>query len=84
MTAAAIQPNAPRRWLRFSLRMLLVFMLLASIGLGWLGSTLLRVRKQRAIVAQIEAAGGWVFCSHQFPLDGKAQSSLSPLCSPRA
>jgi Leucine Rich repeat len=58
----------PRRWLQFSLRTLLVFTLLASAFFGWLGSILVRVRKQREIVAQIQSNDGAV--SYHFLHDG--------------
>lgn len=58
-------PKRPRRWLRFSLRTMLVLMVLTSLALGWLGNTLIRVRQQREIVAEIEAAGGKILYEYQ-------------------
>jgi internalin A len=78
MADAPTATKPPRRWLRFSLRTLLVFMLLASIGLAWLGNTLLRVRKQRAIVTQIEAAGGRVFYDYQVGWTAKPRDPPGP------
>ncbi len=49
-----------RRFLQFSLRSLLVFVLLVSIGMSWLGVKLQRARKQREAVEAIEKAGGFV------------------------
>jgi hypothetical protein len=55
------------RWLtpRFSLRTFLLFVLILSVALGWLGKLYLRTRQQRAIIAQIKEAGGSV--SYQPP-----------------
>jgi len=36
-----------RRWFQFSLRSVLIFVLLVSIGLSWLGVKLERARRQR-------------------------------------
>jgi len=47
-----------RRWLQFSLRSLLAFVLLVSIGMSWLGVKLERARKQGEAVEIIEKAGG--------------------------
>lgn len=49
-----------RRWLRFSLRGLLLFMLLLSLPLGWLGMKLANKREERKLVEQIEATEGTV------------------------
>lgn len=46
-----------RRWFQFSLRTLLVVVLLVSIGMSWLGG----VWRQREAVEVIEKAGGSVF-----------------------
>jgi Leucine Rich Repeat (LRR) protein len=47
-----------RRPFQFSLRSLLVFVLLVSIGMSWLGVKIGRARKQREAVEAIEKAGG--------------------------
>jgi hypothetical protein len=47
----------PPRWLRFSLRALLLVVTLPAI---WLGITVNQIRTQRAAVHQIQAAGGTV------------------------
>ncbi len=49
-----------RRWLQFSLRTLLVFVLLVSIGMSWFAVKMAKVRKQREAVEVIEKAGGFV------------------------
>ena len=47
-----------RRWFQYSLRTLLVLMLLACIGMGWIAVKLQQVRRERAAVAAIEGLGG--------------------------
>ena len=49
-----------RRWFQYSLRTLLVLMLLACIGMGWFAVKMQQVKKERAAVAAIEGLGGWV------------------------
>ena len=56
----------PRRFLQFSLRSLLVFVLLASIGMSWLGVKLERARRQREAVEAVVKAGGWVYYDYEF------------------
>ena len=48
-----------RRWFQYSLRTLLVLMLLVCIGMGWLAVKMQRVRREREAVAAIERLGGW-------------------------
>ena len=50
-------PKPRRRWFRFSLRSLLLFVVLVGIPLGWLGSKVNRARKQRAVVAELQKLG---------------------------
>ena len=71
----ATTPKPRRRWFRFSLRTLLVLMLLACIGMGWLGVKMQQVRRQRDAVAAMERLGGVVHWVHDYPdvgLQGKA------------
>ena len=52
-------PDKPRRWLpRFSLRTLLLFMLVCGIALIPLAWKLEQARKQREIVAWVHEMGG--------------------------
>jgi hypothetical protein len=55
----------PRRWLQFSLRAIVVFTVLVSIGLACLGNILVRVRRQRAAIARVEALGGQAVYDYQ-------------------
>jgi hypothetical protein len=50
----------PRRFFQFSLRTLLVFVLLVSIGMSWLGVKLDRARRQREAVIAVGRWGGSV------------------------
>jgi hypothetical protein len=52
------QPN--RRRLQFSLRSLLLFVLVFSIAFSWFGARLRKAERQRAAVEEFEKAGGWV------------------------
>lgn len=54
-------PPRKRRWFRFSLRTLLVFVVVLSLPLGWFAWMWESAREQRRIVAKIEAAGGKVY-----------------------
>ena len=49
-----------RRFLQFSLRALLVFVLLVSVGMSWFAVKLERARRQKEAVEAIEKAGGEV------------------------
>jgi hypothetical protein len=57
-----------RRWYQFSLRRLLVFAMLVSIGMCWVGVKLCRARKQRIAVEAIVRAGGFV--TYDFVMEG--------------
>jgi hypothetical protein len=67
MPVATSDPSPKRRWWpRYSLRTFLVAMLLVGVGLGCLGIYWNRLRRQRQIVAKIEAADGEVLYDYQF------------------
>jgi hypothetical protein len=53
-------PKPRRRWFQFTLRTLLVLMLLVCIGMGWLGVKMQQTRKQRAAINAIVHGGGRV------------------------
>jgi len=49
-----------RRWLRFSLRTLIVLMLVLGAGLGWFAREVQKARAQREAATAIEKLGGSV------------------------
>jgi hypothetical protein len=53
-------PTPRRRWFQFSLRTLMVFVVVTSVPLGWLGIKVKEARKQRESVRAIEKLGGTV------------------------
>lgn len=52
--------RAYQRWLQFSLRTLLIAVVLLSLPLSWFGTRLAKARKQREAVAAIKRLGGSV------------------------
>jgi hypothetical protein len=61
MDATETRPASPRfSWFRYRLRTLLVLMLLASVGMSWLGVQLRTKRKEMATVTAILELGGRV------------------------
>ena len=68
MTATEPQPAAPkpkRRWFQYSLRTLLLFMLLVSIGMSWVAVKMQQARRQKEAVEAIEKVGGGVIYDYQ-------------------
>lgn len=60
VTAPDNPPKSRRRWLRFSLRTLLVVMLLFGVGFGVLGMMANEARRQRKVVADLIEMGAYV------------------------
>ncbi|MCE9547089.1 MAG: hypothetical protein K8T25_16565 [Planctomycetia bacterium] len=86
-------PRSRRRWFQYSLRTLLVFVLVASVGCGCLAN---QARREREAIAWVEKMGGYVGYDHEaqnwwrkllrFPepvfmvnIYGKKVNDLSPL-----
>ncbi|MCY2987709.1 MAG: hypothetical protein NTY19_07585 [Planctomycetota bacterium] len=59
-TTPPTTPKPRRRWLQFSLRTLLVLMLVLGCGFGWLGREVQRARTQQRTAAAISKVGGQV------------------------
>ena len=60
-----------RRWLRFSLRTLLIVVTVLSVPLGWVGWEMGQVRRERATIAWVEEMGGYVsFHTEEDPFGG--------------
>jgi hypothetical protein len=59
------RPKPKRRWFQFSLRTLLVFVLLVSIGMSWFAARMTKARRQKKAVQAIERAGGMVSYDYQ-------------------
>ena len=59
MSTASVPPGPkPRRRLQFSLRTLMVLVVIVSLPLGWLACRLNQAREQRAVIDAIHALGG--------------------------
>jgi len=54
------QPKPKRRWHQFSLRTLLIAVLVLSLPLGWIGWELEKTRREHVVVDRIEELGGVV------------------------
>jgi len=71
-------PNRRRRWFQFSLRTLLVFMLVCGAGLGWLAWKMQRATRQRETVEAIVDVGGRVFYDYQLDEGGAVIPGAQP------
>ena len=63
-------PKRKRRWFQFSLRTLLIFVLVCAVGSAWLGVIAKRANRQRVAVETIKKAGGTVYYDYQADADG--------------
>jgi hypothetical protein len=59
-TTPSTTPKPRRRWLQFSLRTLMVLLLVLGAGLGWLAHEAERARAQQKLAAAIQQLGGRV------------------------
>ena len=71
-------PKPRRRWHQFSLRTLLIVVLVLSLPSSWLGVKLHEARKQREAVGAILEAGGTVLYEYQFDESGKFVAQAEP------
>jgi hypothetical protein len=61
-------PNPPRRklrWYQFSMKTLMLFVLMASFLMSWMAVKARRIQEQRAAVAMVKAAGGGILYDYQ-------------------
>ncbi len=72
------KPTPKRRWFRFSLRTLLIVVLLLSLPLGWFALKMREAEKQRKAVEAIEKAGGTVWYDYQEDESGMLMAELEP------
>ena len=66
--AAPALEDRPRRWYQFSLRTLLIGMVLVSAGVGLVGIRMQRARRQQAGAVAIQVIGGTVKYHYEDPL----------------
>jgi hypothetical protein len=67
--------NMPtRRWSRFSIRVMMLIVLLIAVLLGWQAN---KAREQREVVAAVQKYGGWVHYDYEF-VNGKLITGRSP------
>jgi hypothetical protein len=59
-------PKHKLRWFQFSLRSLLLFVLLVSVGMSWFAVKMQQAKRQKEAVAAIERLGGEVFYDYQY------------------
>jgi hypothetical protein len=71
-------PKPKRRWYQFSLRTLLVLVLLASVGLSWFAVKMHQARRQREAVQAITKAGGAVAYYHEVDENWKPIQGAEP------
>jgi len=71
-------PKPKRRWYQFSLRILLVFMLVCGAGLGWLAMKMQRAKRQRENVKAIRMTGGMVLYDYEFDDTGRFIPGAQP------
>jgi hypothetical protein len=66
--AAPHSPNPPHRklrWYQFSMKTLMLFVLMASFLMSWVAVKARRIREQRAAVAMVRAMGGAILYDYQ-------------------
>ena len=80
-------PKPKRRWFQYSLRTLLVFVLVTSIGMSWFAMKMQKAERQKATVKVILELGGTVVYDDKFQVSGHGghnvtQPGPSWLCKP--
>jgi hypothetical protein len=67
-----------RKFLQFSLRTLLIFVLLVSIGMSWFAVKMEKARRQKEAVEAIRKMGGCVYYDYQFGEDRAFLATAEP------
>ncbi len=70
ITARIAKPR--RRWLRFSLRTLLIVVTVLAVPLGWVGWRRQQVRREQATITWVKEAGGYVVYEYTYKLDDRS------------
>lgn len=71
-TLSKNSPTPKRRWFRFSLKTLLIVVVLSSLLLGWLGLEIQQAERQSQAVEEIQKTGAWVVYDWDLDDDGNA------------
>ena len=71
-------PKRKRRWFQFSLRTLLIFMLVCAVACAWLGRMIEQKRRERGAVEAIRKAGGSVLYDYQVQPSGRRMRFAEP------
>ena len=74
---AATSARVQARWYQYSLRSLMIFVLVCGVLLGWAGSFFKRLHEQRQAVTRIEGLGGTVNYDYRYH-DGQWDSIHRP------
>jgi Leucine Rich Repeat (LRR) protein len=75
-------PKRKRRWFQFSLRSLLILVLVAGLGMAWLAALKRRADRQQTAAETIVNAGGSVFYDYQFQVSPSGAINYSDKATP--
>jgi hypothetical protein len=81
MSMSTSPPEAPARklrWFQYSLRSLLLFTLLVSVGMSWVAVRMGKARRQKEAVEEIRKLGGVVLYVHELQTSGNPLPSKGP------
>jgi hypothetical protein len=73
VSMATSQPKAPAhklRWFQYSLRSLMLLVLLVSLGMSWVAVRMKRTRQEDEAVEEIRKLGGYALYDYQFSHSG--------------
>ena len=81
MSMASSPPETPARklrWFQYSLRSLMLLVLLASVGMSWFAVKMKRAREQKEAVEEIRKWGGEVHYDYEFQRSGNPLQPSGP------